>query len=103
MGALCAVGLKVGAAAPAPAPPPAPAADLLQAPAGCLQPGAAPRRLSACPPGFLGAQIFGPPIAYGVLGIFIILMVLAYKGYVNLNWSTFASVFRARLDVNQDG
>ena len=47
--------------------------------------------------------MFGPPIATAAVLLSIVVLVLAYYGYVNLNWRTVTTAFTWGLDVNRDG
>ena len=47
--------------------------------------------------------MFGPPIATAAVLVSLVVLVLGYYGYVNLNWGTLTGALRWGLDVNRDG
>lgn len=51
----------------------------------------------------LALKMFGKLILLAVIVVFILVQVLAVKGYVNLNWHQVSRAFKDRLDLNNDG
>ncbi|WIA30960.1 hypothetical protein OEZ86_001008 [Tetradesmus obliquus] len=48
-------------------------------------------------------KLFGPPIATAAVLLSVLVLVLAYYGYVNLNWKTVTTAFLWGLDADNDG
>lgn len=48
-------------------------------------------------------KLFGPPIATAVVVVFILILVLAWYGFIPLNWGIVTHAFLKGLDTNQDG
>ncbi|GBF91256.1 hypothetical protein Rsub_03576 [Raphidocelis subcapitata] len=51
----------------------------------------------------IALKLFGPPIATAVVLVFILIMVLAWYGFVPLNWKVVTTAFLRRLDTDADG
>jgi uncharacterized membrane protein (Fun14 family) len=48
-------------------------------------------------------KLFGPPIATAVFLLFVLVLVLAWYGFVPLNWRTVTTAFLRQLDLDRDG
>ncbi|KAI8476895.1 MAG: hypothetical protein J3K34DRAFT_516161 [Monoraphidium minutum] len=48
-------------------------------------------------------KLFGPPIATVVVLVFVCVLVLAWYGFIPLNWGIVTHAFLRRLDTDQDG
>ncbi|KAF8068249.1 hypothetical protein HT031_001936 [Scenedesmus sp. PABB004] len=48
-------------------------------------------------------KLFGPPIASAVVLLSVAVLILAYYGYVNLNWKSVTTAFLWGLDADNDG
>ncbi|KAI9026012.1 hypothetical protein DFJ74DRAFT_755520 [Hyaloraphidium curvatum] len=56
--------------------------------------------------GFLAAvalKLFGPPLATAALVLFAIVMFLAYKGWLNVNWTGVGRMAASFADADGDG
>lgn len=51
----------------------------------------------------MGLKVFGQAIAMALVLLFIAFQVLAYYGYVSMNWAGVRSAVYRRMDLNQDG
>lgn len=48
-------------------------------------------------------KLFGPPIATAVVLVFVLVLVLAWYGFVPLNWRAVTTAFLRGLDADGDG